>query len=65
MDADQGVLTTTCPRCGESFSSALWMDQETFAQVTFDLVLEMCPHCLVVSRFARQDYNYPSPDQPE
>jgi hypothetical protein len=41
------------------------MDQETFAQVTFDLILEMCPHCLVVSRFARQDYSYPSPDQPE
>jgi ribosomal protein S27AE len=56
------TLSLTCPRCGAVFASAMQMDPKTFGGILIANMLECCPKCATVSRFAKSDYLFRSGD---
>ena len=50
------MLTLVCPRCGESFASALQMDPRTFEAVRLESMIERCSVCAHAFRFEKGDY---------
>jgi len=51
-------LRLVCPRCGETFPSAMQMDEQTFAKIRVRSMLERCRACHEASRFKKSDYSF-------
>ncbi len=56
------VLCLVCPKCGQTFDSAMQMEPSVFEQIRLDRPLESCRNCGHVSRFSKRDYLYRSTD---
>ena len=54
------ILTLACPRCGESFPSAMQMDPTTFDVIRLESMLERCSACGHAARFRKDDYAFTS-----
>jgi hypothetical protein len=51
-------LCLVCPRCGETFPSAMQMDEQTFTKIRVADMLERCRACHEASRFNKVDYHF-------
>jgi ribosomal protein L37E len=54
------ILTLACPRCGESFPSAMQMDPTTFDVIRLESMLERCSACGHAARFRKDEYAFTS-----